>query len=146
VIDLSMRWGRLKGDGTDITLVCSECSVTYKAQSGSHRDRRHCLGCAAQYAAVQKKAISETTRAVKRGLIKPAKGQQCADCGLPAKYLDHRDYTKPLEVDPVCAVCNAKRGGGKWKPHHVRVAPPVRRPRVRSEAPECAAITLMVAA
>lgn len=36
----------------------------------------------------------------------------CADCSNPAAQYDHRDYKKPLEVDPVCRVCNAARGPG----------------------------------
>lgn len=34
----------------------------------------------------------------------------CVDCGRAAKEYDHRDYTKPLDVVPVCGSCNAKRG------------------------------------
>lgn len=36
----------------------------------------------------------------------------CADCGKPADEYDHRDYKKPMEVDPVCRVCNQARGPG----------------------------------
>lgn len=36
----------------------------------------------------------------------------CVDCGKPAQEYDHRDYKKPLEVDPVCKECNAARGPG----------------------------------
>jgi len=34
----------------------------------------------------------------------------CVDCGKPAHSYDHRDYLKPLDVDPVCRKCNAERG------------------------------------
>ena len=34
----------------------------------------------------------------------------CVDCGRPARHYDHRYYTKPLDVEPVCASCNVKRG------------------------------------
>ncbi len=34
----------------------------------------------------------------------------CVDCGRRASAHDHRDYGKPLEVDPVCGSCNYKRG------------------------------------
>lgn len=35
----------------------------------------------------------------------------CVDCGKnPAIEYDHRDYTRPLEVDPVCQSCNQLRG------------------------------------
>lgn len=34
----------------------------------------------------------------------------CIDCGQPATVYDHRDYSKPLDVDPVCRSCNSRRG------------------------------------
>ncbi len=34
----------------------------------------------------------------------------CVDCGKGAFCYDHRDYTRPLEVVPVCRGCNAQRG------------------------------------
>lgn len=40
---------------------------------------------------------------------------QCADCNAPAVEYDHRDYRKPLEVDPVCKACNAARGPGLFR-------------------------------
>ena len=48
--------------------------------------------------------------AIKRGAILPAKGQVCVDCGAPATRLDHRYYLQPLNVEPVCAGCNIRRG------------------------------------
>jgi hypothetical protein len=39
-------------------------------------------------------------------------GIKCSDCESPAKEYDHRDYKKPLEVEPVCMACNAARGPG----------------------------------
>ena len=40
---------------------------------------------------------------------------KCVDCGNRATDYDHRDYAKPLEVEPVCHRCNMKRGPGKNK-------------------------------
>lgn len=37
----------------------------------------------------------------------------CVDCGKPARSYDHRDYAKPLEVEPVCTKCNHQRGPAK---------------------------------
>ena len=48
--------------------------------------------------------------AIKRGVIPPAKACVCVDCGKPARHYDHRDYNKPLEVEPVCISCNMMRG------------------------------------
>lgn len=36
----------------------------------------------------------------------------CSDCDRPAQEYDHRDYLRPLDVDPVCMSCNAARGPG----------------------------------
>ena len=40
------------------------------------------------------------------------KGELCADCGKRATEMDHRDYNRPRDVDPVCHRCNIKRGPG----------------------------------
>ena len=50
------------------------------------------------------------TRAIKNGDICPAKECLCVDCGKAAQHYDHRDYSKQLVVDPVCARCNQLRG------------------------------------
>jgi len=36
----------------------------------------------------------------------------CVDCGARATGYDHRDYRKPLEIEPVCQSCNYHRGPG----------------------------------
>lgn len=55
-------------------------------------------------------------RAVKGGLLPSLKSRQyaCVDCGGVAIEYDHRDYSRPLEVDPVCHVCNIARGAAKY--------------------------------
>ena len=35
---------------------------------------------------------------------------KCVDCGSQATGYDHRDYNKPLDVEPVCQRCNVRRG------------------------------------
>lgn len=49
-------------------------------------------------------------KAVRNGELRPATGFDCTDCGKPATEYDHRDYRKPLDVEPVCRSCNLKRG------------------------------------
>jgi hypothetical protein len=49
-------------------------------------------------------------RAVMSGALRPAPAYYCVDCGNQASEYDHRDYTKPLDVDPVCHRCNLLRG------------------------------------
>lgn len=48
--------------------------------------------------------------AIATGKVPSARGLVCVDCSEPATEYDHRDYTKPLEVDPVCRSCNHRRG------------------------------------
>lgn len=60
-----------------------------------------------------KYAHQYVSAAVRNGdLPKLDGGVLCADCNSPATEYDHRDYKKPLEVDPVCRACNAARGPG----------------------------------
>jgi hypothetical protein len=61
---------------------------------------------------LQRRAIARVRYAVATGRIRPARDHSCVDCGEPAKHYDHRDYTKPLDVDPVCVSCNRRRGAG----------------------------------
>ncbi len=58
------------------------------------------------------RAIARVNGAIRRGVLPHPKNYPCADCGQPAGYYDHRDYLKPLEVSPVCNVCNQMRGPG----------------------------------
>lgn len=60
-------------------------------------------------------ACQRVRRAVVRGLLPNLKATviECVDCKVQrATVYDHRDYSKPLEVDPVCNRCNLKRGKG----------------------------------
>lgn len=49
---------------------------------------------------------------VRVGRIPAARHLACVDCGKPATDYDHRDYTKPLEIEPTCRSCNLLRGPG----------------------------------
>lgn len=93
--------------------VCRDCG-----ESGRHyrvgKPRIRCHSCTKKYRSVMAVASVMVMRAVKAGKLKPVRGQKCTDCGKPARAYDHRDYRKPLVVEPVCASCNALRGPGKW--------------------------------
>lgn len=59
----------------------------------------------------QRTAKGRVAQAVKGGKLPKLDGTiPCADCGKPATQYDHRDYNKPLDVEPVCTKCNSKRG------------------------------------
>jgi len=40
---------------------------------------------------------------IKAGRLLPISQCKCVDCGKDAKAYEHRDYTKPIDVVPVCA-------------------------------------------
>ena len=44
------------------------------------------------------------------GIVKPARGQICVDCGRAATVLEHRHSLRPLDVEPTCHRCNLRRG------------------------------------
>jgi len=75
-------------------LPCVECDLKYKASGNRAR------GC-----------HSIVAIAVRYGILPKLDGViQCVDCGGVASQYEHRDYMKPLDVDPVCRKCNAERG------------------------------------
>lgn len=55
-------------------------------------------------------AVNAVNRAVRRGIIPPANTCRCVDCDKPAEQYEHRDYNKPLDVEPICRSCNHRRG------------------------------------
>ncbi len=66
----------------------------WEAATGAHRARR----------------IVES--AIKQGLLPSLSDgkTKCVDCEQPALAHDHRNYNRPLDVEPVCRSCNVKRG------------------------------------
>jgi len=59
------------------------------------------------------RACKIVERAVKAGNLTNLREEfvSCVDCGVErATKYEHRDYAKPLEVQPVCQRCNIKRG------------------------------------
>lgn len=83
----------------------------------------------ARYLARQKvigSASSAVARAIRTGALPRPASFLCVDCGRPAAQYDHRDYTKPLDVQPVCRSCNVMRGHADVWPElitHERQAP-----------------------
>jgi hypothetical protein len=77
---------------------------------------RFCRPCRYQRArhSGREAAAVAVKNAIRAGLLQPPRGQTCADCPRPAEEYDHRDYSKPLDVQAVCRRCNARRGPGKW--------------------------------
>lgn len=50
--------------------------------------------------------------AIKRGNLALPESLKCVDCGATAECYDHRNYHRPLSVEPVCQPCNIRRGPG----------------------------------
>jgi len=64
----------------------------------------------AEYKRLAKVANSNVWYAVESGKLANPSTACCADCGVQAECYDHRDYLKPLSVEPVCKKCNSSRG------------------------------------
>lgn len=54
--------------------------------------------------------LSLLRSAIRRGELRRPGEYPCTDCGGEATEYDHRDYSFPLLVDPVCRGCNVRRG------------------------------------
>lgn len=52
-------------------------------------------------------------KAIKDKILEKPTKFKCVDCGSKAWCYDHRNYGKPLDVEPVCSGCNFNRGGAK---------------------------------
>jgi len=96
--------------------VCVDCRGELGASINGRKVRPalRCSPCGrrwrmALYKASQR-AHSAVAKAIAAGDLQRPATFFCADCGCVAEHYDHRDYTKPLDVDPVCRKCNYKRG------------------------------------
>jgi len=101
--------------------VCQSCGLGFDA-SALHRrfSKQRCAPCQRQQWKAAERAIGARTamkavhNAVRSGRMQPATAFACIDCTAPAEVYDHRDYNKPLQVEPVCLRCNARRGPAFW--------------------------------
>lgn len=91
---------------------CIDCGVMFRTFNA-----RRCYPCSKHRWKFMDRersaANSEVAKARSRGALADPRTLPCTDCGAQASEYDHRDYSKPLEVDPVCRRCNARRGPGK---------------------------------
>lgn len=97
---------------------CLDCPapVAPSRRGAAHR----CAPCRARHnhgmrwLSGAQQAHSAVGKAIRKGQLKPPQSLDCADCGKTAEQYDHRDYGRPLDVEPVCRSCNFKRGPAKW--------------------------------
>lgn len=83
-----------------------ECLICGKPTQSPLQWRVYCNDCRERVLLLQV-AVSQT---MKRYDVPHASEFKCVDCGAQASVYDHRYYSHPLEVDPVCSGCNSKRG------------------------------------
>jgi hypothetical protein len=70
---------------------------------------------AATYQQAQRRAIALVSVAKANKKLPYLDGTiMCVDCERPATIYEHRDYSKPLDVEPVCHLCNVRRGPALW--------------------------------
>ncbi len=81
--------------------------------------------CCRRCQAIKDQVRSVVLCAIKSGDLSPiSKKDRCTDCGSPAFCYDHRDYSKPLDVEKVCRKCNWRRGPGKLDPNQCDMPTP----------------------
>lgn len=99
---------------------CGVCGTVELVRGGS--DRFRCTPCRAAglrkgMAAVprdfgQAAALGAVGAAIREGRLIHPRLLRCVDCTGPAVEYEHRDYNRPLHVDPICRRCNLLRGPG----------------------------------
>lgn len=70
-----------------------------------HFYRRHC--------------ISDVADAVRYHEIPSPDTLPCVDCGAQAMEYEHRNYSRPLDIVPICHRCNLRRGPAELNPETV---------------------------
>ncbi len=98
---------------TPRALNCQTCGEVYHRRLNRPGDCGPCQSKRQREWAVNsgaERAAYLVNQAVKRGDMPGARELKCADCGCAADRYDHRDYNKPLVVEPVCGSCNNRRG------------------------------------
>lgn len=95
--------------GMLLNFKCCICGSVEKATGGNKKYK--CVNC--RPIAFDKGgafAMGQVFTAIRNNvLIHPSK-LSCLDCGKQAAQYDHRDYNKPIKVEPVCRGCNLRRG------------------------------------
>lgn len=93
---------------------CIYCGVS--PIGGRYYNAKYCWPCFNARRPLVVKAHRIVNAFVQAGLMPAADECYCVDCGGLAHVYDHRDYSRPLDVQPVCRSCNQKRGPAEWAP------------------------------
>lgn len=88
--------------------ICRCCAGEFEAfPMGRHW---YCDDCGHALYAAQRVAKNWIALAIRSGVLMRADAFRCVDCDQWATDWEHRDYDKPLAVEPTCASCNFLRG------------------------------------
>jgi len=89
--------------------ICPNCSKSF---SNRHPTAIYCLACMDwnKRHPLAGWASGLVNQSIMRGELPRADSLLCTDCGEQARDYDHRDYTRPLDVEPTCRSCNNFRG------------------------------------
>ena len=90
--------------------MISLCRVCSHEILDRHHAAKLCFPCADHAKNGGFKAHRQVKKAITSGILVSVKELKCLDCGNQAEIYDHKDYNKPLEVEPVCRSCNRIRG------------------------------------
>ena len=97
--------------------ACIDCgmSIRFGDPRFFHDDGTlRCDGCHDEMSAVRARAIVAVRKAIRSGVLPALDTQRCVDCEDEAEVYEHRDYSQPLRVQPVCRRCNQRRGPAAW--------------------------------
>lgn len=103
--------GRTKG--ALVKFTCVKCGIVDLVTGGSCNYK--CSKCRSingvdPLKSPQYLAHAAVAKAIRNGDLERPEQFACTDCHGNATEYDHRDYSFPLKVDPVCRGCNARRG------------------------------------
>ena len=109
---MSQHLDAIKPAGRRLCECCGVADISARTKGA-----RYCLQCRNSGRArwAMRRSHSVVAIAVKCHRLAPPTQFACVDCGGPANQYDHRDYSRPLDVVPVCRDCNFKRGAGKFR-------------------------------
>jgi len=109
---LAYWWGRnwqaKAAERGSVAATCGQCNRDYDKPVGIRA--RFCLDCTITNIVIQRRASAMVARAIRHGELPKVSGHACYRCGSEASVYEHRDYTKPLDVRPVCRSCNGLLG------------------------------------
>src|SRR5690242_4231045 len=92
--------------------LCNCCDIEFNAFGPRNY---YCSYCAMRVQKIGVQCVAKVQKEIRHGRMKKATAFQCVDCGERAEVYDHRDYRKPLEVEPLCTACNLRRPPAKLK-------------------------------